>query len=235
MTLTNNSDKIAEYILKHQPKVDCVYADPPWSTQQKGSLGAEKHYHLMSTQRIKDMPIKELTKDNAVCFLWATNAALPDALEVLEAWGFEYRGYYFWGKAQMGLGQYFRNATEIMLLGTKGKMLPDCRNQVNWNLLPRQEHSKKPEEVYAIIERMYKNRKYLELFARARHVHPNWLIWGDEAEGGSDIVIPGYPVPEYSKKARFGENYRKWSEGPEEIGRINKLFAEETPDKEKGA
>ena len=204
----NNNQRAASpegLIAINQPKADVVYADPPWDIQQRGNFGASQHYDLMTLERIKAMPVKDLVKKNAACFLWVTNAALPDGIEVLKAWGFDYKGYYFWGKSQMGLGQYFRNATEVMLLGVKGKMPVDCRNQVNWNLFPRQEHSKKPEEMYAIIERMYKDRDYIELFARARHKHPNWRIWGDQAEGGSDIYIPGYPVPEYSAKVTFAK------------------------------
>ena len=86
----------------------------------------------------------------------------------------------------MGLGQYFRNATEVLLLGTKGRMPVDYRNQPNWNLLPRQDHSHKPEEVYAIIERMYQKRNYLELFARKRPSNKDWSCWGNETEGGAD-------------------------------------------------
>ena len=198
-----NSDGL---IVVGQPKADIVYADPPWDIQQKGHYGAEQHYNLMTLDRIKGMPVADLCKENAACFLWATNAAMPDALDVLEAWGFTYRGYYFWGKSQLGLGQYFRNATEVMLLGTKGKMPVDCKNQPNWNLLPRQEHSKKPEEIYALIERMYRNRDYLELFARKRPTNKGWRIWGDQAEGGSDIYIPGYPVPEYSDMVHFAKD-----------------------------
>lgn len=189
----------------NQPRADVVYADPPWDIQQSGSLGAERHYNLMTVDRIKAMPVSKLVKANAACFLWTTNAALPDALEVLKCWGFTYKGYYFWGKLQMGLGQYFRNATEVMLLGIKGKMPVDFRGQPNWNLLPRQDHSHKPEEVYAIIERLYQNRNYIELFARKRHHDKNWRIWGNEAEGGSDIYIPGYPVPKYSEKVQLAK------------------------------
>lgn len=192
-------------IAVHQPKADIVYADPPWDIQQKGHFGAAKHYSLMTLDRIKAMPVGDLCKKNAACFLWSTNAALPDAIDVLKAWGFTYRGYYVWGKSQMGLGQYFRNATEVMLLGTRGKMPVDCKNQQNWNLLPRQEHSKKPEELYPLIERMYRNRTYLELFARKRPTNKGWLCWGLECEGGSDVFIPGYPVPKYSNKVHFAK------------------------------
>ena len=79
----------------------------------------------------------------------------------------------------------------------------DFHGQPDWMFFPRQNHSHKPEEMYAIIERMHQNKDYLELFARKRPSNPNWYIWGNEAEGGSDIYIPGYPVPEYSDRVSF--------------------------------
>ena len=188
-----------------QPKADVIYADPPWDINQKGHLGASQHYHLMTLDQIKEMPVSDLCNENAACFLWVTNGLLQEGLEVLQAWGFEYRSPFYWVKSQMGLGQYLRNASETLLLGIKGKMPVDFRAQPNWEFLPRQEHSKKPEEMYAIIERLYRDRSYVELFARKRPTNKHWRIWGLEAEGGSDIFIPGYPVPEYSKKVRLAK------------------------------
>lgn len=180
---------------------DVVYADPPWDINQKGNFGACRHYDLMRLDEIKKMPVAALCKENAACFLWVTNGILKEGLEVLEDWGFQYRSAFYWVKPIMGLGQYFRNASETLILGTRGKMPVEFHGQPNWDLMPRQEHSHKPEEMYAIIERLYPNRKYLELFARKRVRNENWMIWGNEAEGGSDIKIPGYPVPEYSPLA----------------------------------
>ena len=182
-----------------------VYADPPWNINQTGSYGALQHYNLMTLDRIKAMPINNLTRENAACFLWIPNGLLQEGLDVLKAWGFTYRGPFYWIKAMAGLalGQYFRNCSETLLLGTKGRMPVEFKAQPNWGYFPRQEHSRKPEEVYYIIERLYPNREYLELFARNRVQHKNWWIWGNEAEGGSDVYIPGYPVPEYSGKVKF--------------------------------
>lgn len=175
-----------------------VLSDPPWM-----NMGGEKHYPTMSLDAIKSMPIKALTKENAACFLWITNALLQEGLDVLKAWGFTYRCSFYWVKSQMGLGQYMRNASETLLMGTKGKMPVAFKSQANWAFMPRQEHSHKPEEMYAIIERLYPNCDYLELFARKRPSNPDWYIWGNEAEGGSDIFVPGYPVPEYSGRVQF--------------------------------
>jgi len=182
---------------------DVVYADPPWNINQTGRYGACNHYELMPLHRIMEMPLDKITRDDAACFLWVTNGLVPEGLEVLKAWGFTYRGYFVWAKPRLGLGQYFRNATELVLLGTKGKMPVAFKGQANWAFMPLQEHSHKPEEMYAIMERLYPNCDYLELFARKRPSNPNWYIWGLEAEGKSDIVVPGYPMPEYSGRVQF--------------------------------
>ncbi len=193
------------FIAVDQPKADVIYADPPWDINQKGHFGASQYYELMTLDRIKAMPVADLCNEDAACFLWVTNGLLQEGLDVLKSWGFEYRSPFYWVRSQLGLGQYFRTASETLLLGTKGKMPVDFRAQPNWEFMPRQEHSHKPEEMYAIIERLYKNRSYVELFARKRPSNKDWRIWGLEAEGGSDIFIPGYPVPEYSQKVRLAK------------------------------
>lgn len=195
------SCELQNVVSKHD--FDIVYADPPWDINQKGSYGAAMHYELMTLRRIKGLPVRDLTKENAACFLWVTNGLLQEGLEVLKAWGFTYRSPFFWVKSQLGLGQYLRNASETLLLGTKGKMPVMFRGQANWSFMPRQDHSHKPEEMYAIMERLYPNCDYLELFARKRPSNKEWYIWGLEAEGGSDIVVPGYPVPQYSDRVQF--------------------------------
>ena len=183
---------------------EVAYVDPAYDFNQRGAYGAIKHYDLMPLQRIKDMPVDQLTGKNAVLFLWATNGCMKMALEVMEAWGFSYRSYFVWCKNGLGLGKPLRNSTEICLLGLKGNLPHEFNGQMNWGFFTKQNHSHKPEEMYAIIERLYPNRKYLELFARKRPSNPNWYIWGNEAEGGSDIYIPGYPVPEYSDRVKIG-------------------------------
>ena len=188
-------------ISKHD--FDVIYADPPWDINQKGKYGACKHYNLMTLEDIKAMPVPDFTKKNAALFLWVPNGLVPEGIEVMKAWGFTFRNSFYWVKSQLGLGVYLRNASETLLMGTKGKMLPAFRGQANWAFMPREEHSKKPPETYAIMERLYPNKDCLELFARKRPSNKDWYIWGNEAEGGSDIIIPGYPVPEYSKRVKF--------------------------------
>lgn len=190
-------------ISKHD--FDVVYADPPWDINQKGNYGACKHYDLMTLDEIKAMPIADLCKENAVCFLWTTAGALPHAFGVLKEWGFKYSGIYVWIKpGYLGLGQPLRNCVEFCLLGKRGKVEHTCKKQHNWGFFPFQFHSKKPEEMYAVIERLYKNcPDRLELFARERPSNLSYYCWGNECAGGSDIYIPGYPVPEYSDRVKF--------------------------------
>ena len=181
-----------------------VYADPPWEINQRGNYGAIKHYDLMSLDQIKAMPVAELCQENAMCFLWTTAGALPHAFDVLKSWGFKYCGIYVWIKFNLGLGNPLRNCVEFCLLGRRGKVERTLNNQHNWGFFPLQFHSKKPEEMYSIIERLYGNcTERLELFARLRPSNPNWYCWGNESAGGSDIYIPGYPVPEYSNRVKF--------------------------------
>jgi N6-adenosine-specific RNA methylase IME4 len=174
-------------------KFRTILADPPWQTYQRGERGAIQHYPLMSLERIKAMPITELAEDDAYLWLWVTNATLRDGYEVAEAWGFTVRAPLTWIKFRLGLGHYLRNATEHLLLATRGKAQVLATNQPTWMPAPVQEHSHKPEEQFAVIERLTSG-PYLELFARRRPPsNKPWSVWGNEVD--SDIVIPGYLVP----------------------------------------
>lgn len=182
-----------------------VVADPPWSRNQKGARGAEKHYALMSLDEIMNLPVGDLAAENSVCWLWVTNSTIDDGYDVLRKWGFEPKAILTWFKfrPQLGLGIYLRNDTEHVLLGTRGKMPIHVKNQPSWFIAPTARHSEKPREFFAIAERCYPDGEKLELFARSRQ--PGWDVWGLEAPGGSDVEIPGYPVPVYSDKARHSD------------------------------
>ena len=169
-----------------------IIVDPPWDIQQKGAYGAVNHYNLMSLERIKAMPISDLVEENAHCWLWVTNATLRAGFDMLEAWGFIPRSTFTWIKPRLGLGVYLRNATEHVLLGTRGKAPILFKAQPNWLFAPLQDHSHKPEEFHKIVERCSPG-PYLELFARRRQPG-EWDVWGNEI--ASDIDIPGYPVPD---------------------------------------
>jgi len=176
---------------------------PPWGvSSQRGKnshRSAESHYELMSLERVKAMPVQDLAEENSHLYLWIPNALLQEGLDVIKAWGFTYRSPIYWIKPRLLLGNYYRNASETCLFATRGKAPVKFHGQPNWIFCPQQRHSQKPEEQYAVIRRMSYG-PYLELFAR--HREPGWDIWGNEAPGGSDIIMPGdYPVPKYSAKA----------------------------------
>lgn len=175
----------------------CLIIDPPWGNPgQKGKLGAERHYALMAIDRIRALPVNELAADNAHLYLWCYPAVRRLAEEVMAEWGFRFVDEFVWGKDQMGIGQYFRHAHETLLLGVKGRLPVRFRGQRSFAMLPRQDHSHKPEEVHVMVERLSPG-PYLELFAR--RPFPGWNVWGNEVD--SDIVIPGFPVPSDSRFA----------------------------------
>lgn len=170
-----------------------ILADPPWDVEQAGARGAQGHYPLMTLAAIKAMPVRELAAEDAHCWLWVTNATFRAGYDVMEAWGFTPRSPLTWIKPRIGLGTYLRNATEHLLLGTRGKAPVNFRAQPTWMFAPLQDHSHKPEEQYAVIERI-SSGPYLELFARRQPPSTtDWKVWGNQVD--SDIAIPGYPVP----------------------------------------
>ena len=154
-----------------------VLTDPPWDIEQRGSWGAVRHYAVMPTEAICALRVDRLAAEDAHLWLWVTNAGLHAGRGVMEAWGFTYRSCLTWIKPRIGLGAYLRNHTEHLLLGTRGKAPVAFRGQGTWFYAPLQEHSHKPEEQYAIIERCSAG-PYIELFAR-RH-RPGWDVWGNE-------------------------------------------------------
>ena len=175
-----------------------ILADPPWQTQS-----GEAHYQTMSLERIMGMPVVELAAADAHLWLWTTNALLPRAYEVAQAWGFTVRSPLTWVKFRLGLsGRYqLRNATEQLLFCTRGKAPLGSHSQPTWFNAPVTEHSRKPAEQFAIIERISQG-PFLELFARRRpESNQDWAIWGNEVV--SDVRVPGYGVPRY--RAGLGE------------------------------
>jgi N6-adenosine-specific RNA methylase IME4 len=141
------------------------------------SLGAARHYPVMKLKDICALRVYKLAADNAHLWLWITNNNFFEGLRVIEAWGFSYRSCLTWVKPRLGLGNYLRNQTEHLLLGVRGNAPIQFRSQGSWFYALVQEHSHKPEEQYAIIERCSPG-PYLELFARRRQ--PGWDVWGNE-------------------------------------------------------
>lgn len=172
----------------------CVLADPPWQFQNRTGKMAPEHrrlnrYGTLSLAEIMDLPVVEHLEARAHLYLWVPNALLPDGIQVMAAWGFQYKSNIVWQKIRKdgepdgrGVGFYFRNTTELLLFGIRGKdarTLPPGRRQVNVIKSRKQEHSRKPEEQYPLIESCSWG-PYLELFARGPR--PGWTVWGNQSE-----------------------------------------------------
>lgn len=170
---------------------ETVLADPPWRFQNRTGKMAPEHrrlsrYETMTIEDIKEMPVADVCADPAHLYLWVPNALLQEGLEVMESWGFTYKTNLVWFKVRKdggpdgrGVGFYFRNVTELVLFGVRGsrRTLDPGRTQVNLFAERKREHSRKPEELYQIIEECSPG-PYLELFAR--HRRSGWHQWGDE-------------------------------------------------------
>ncbi len=170
-----------------------IYADPPWQFQNRTGKVAPEHrrltrYPTMTISDIKALPVYELASICSHLYLWVPNALLPDGLEVMRSWGFEYKTNIIWEKVRhdgqpdgRGVGFYFRNVTEILLFGIRGKgnrTLAPARSQVNLIRTVKREHSRKPDEMIPIIEACSPG-PYLELFARGDR--EGWAMWGNQA------------------------------------------------------
>jgi N6-adenosine-specific RNA methylase IME4 len=156
----------------------CIYADPPWQyTNTRSNGAAENHYRTLPTEAIAALPVRELAAGNSHCHLWTTAAFILEAFQVLAAWGFTYKGIFIWVKPTIGPGNYWRNASEYLLLGIRGTS-PFLDNSIpNWILADRTAHSKKPDSVRELIERVSPGPR-LELFGRL--VVRGWTVWGDK-------------------------------------------------------
>ena len=205
-------------------KFKTIMADPPWQFENKTGKVAPEHkrlnrYSTMTLDQICAMPVAELADDPAHLYLWVPNALLPEGLKVMESWGFKYKSNLIWQKIRKdggpdgrGVGFYFRNVTEIVLFGTRGKnarTLDPGRSQVNFieadepdgDLLKtrKREHSRKPDEQYGIIEACSRG-PYLELFARGER--PGWSVWGNQADSSYE---PSWATYKYNSSLPAAE------------------------------
>ncbi|MCF8880492.1 MT-A70 family methyltransferase [Hyphobacterium sp. SN044] len=175
-------------------KFHTILADPPWQfTNRTGKVAPEhrrlSRYGTMSLSDICDLPVADVAVEPAHLYLWVPNALLPDGLKVMDAWGFEYKSNIVWEKIRKdggpdgrGVGFYFRNVTELLLFGVRGKKartLAPGRRQVNFLATRKREHSRKPDEQYDIIEACSRG-PFLEMFARGGR--PGWTVWGNQAD-----------------------------------------------------
>lgn len=168
-----------------------VLADPPWRFQNRTGKMAPEHqrllrYPTMTLEDVCALPVKPLLAPNAHLYLWVPNALLAEGLEVMRCWGFTYKSNLVWYKVRKdggpdgrGVGFYFRNVTELILFGVRGHLrtLQPGRTQTNVLISQKREHSRKPDQIYPIIESCSPG-PYLELFARFRR--PGWDQWGNE-------------------------------------------------------
>jgi N6-adenosine-specific RNA methylase IME4/ParB-like chromosome segregation protein Spo0J len=159
-----------------------IYADPPWQLGNPGSSYApENYYPTLPLAEIMQLPAP--AADDALLYLWAVNSHLPEALEVMAAWGFTYRSNEVWVKPSIGMGVWTRNRHELLLIGRRGTAgPPDPKNRLGSVIeFPRGRHSQKPACVYERLEQFYPQLSKLELFARGKP-RPGWSVWGNEAE-----------------------------------------------------
>jgi len=175
-------------------KYSTVLADPPWQFQNRTGKMAPEHkrlarYTTLDLEEIKKIPVKDVLAESANLYLWVPNALIYEGLSVLESWGFTYKSNLIWykvrkdgGPDRRGVGFYFRNVTEMILFGVKGKnarTLQPGRSQENMIISQKREHSRKPDEQYKLIESC-SSGPYLELFSRG--VRKKWDCWGNQAD-----------------------------------------------------
>lgn len=171
-----------------------ILADPPWQFSNRTGKMAPEHrrlnrYATLTLDEIRAIPVSDACAEQSHLYLWVPNALLREGLDVMGSWGFQYKTNLVWHKIRQdggpdgrGVGFYFRNTTELILFGTRGRLrtLPAGRRQVNFLKSRKREHSRKPDELYQIIESCSPG-PYLELFARGRH-SDRWHVWGSESE-----------------------------------------------------
>ena len=171
-------------------KYQIIYADPPWQFQAGG--GRKPPYPVMKMKDIIKLPINDLSDENCILFLWATDPQLPDAIQLIKEWGFKYKTVaWTWvktgkvAKFSMGLGYWTRGNPEMCLLATKGKIHRLAKNIPQLLLSPRREHSRKPDEIKDKIISLVGDLTRIELFAREKT--EGWDVWGNEVKNDIEL------------------------------------------------
>jgi len=190
--LTTDRNAAKDFIREVHGSFGTILADPPWRFQNKTGKVAPEHrrlrrYETLSLNEIKGIPVHQVAAKNSHLYLWVPNALIAEGLDVMKSWGFTYKTNLIWFKIRKdggpdgrGVGFYFRNVTEMILFGVKGKLrtLKPGRSQVNIIQSRKREHSRKPDELYPIIEGCSPG-PFLEMFARGSR--DNWITWGTES------------------------------------------------------
>lgn len=192
MTLASAAVDFSSFVAGRKFKT--ILADPPWQFQNRTGKIAPEHkrlnrYGTLTLEEIKSLPVASAADATAHLYLWVPNALLPEGLAVMSAWGFKYKSNIVWQKIRKdggpdgrGVGFYFRNVTEVLLFGTRGKnarTLQPGRTQVNIMCTRKREHSRKPDEQYPLISSCSPG-PFLEMFARGKR--DGWTIWGNQAD-----------------------------------------------------
>jgi N6-adenosine-specific RNA methylase IME4 len=183
--LTTISEGSAE--LPSDRQFPLLYVDPPWPYHvYDGEIGtqygaADNHYPVMSLADICKLPVANIATPTAILFMWATSSHLAVAMQVLTAWEFEYVTNIAWVKQNARLGYWVRNQHELLLIARRGDMPTPVPANKSPSVIqaPRREHSRKPDEAYELIERMYPDLPKIELFAR--QARDGWYRWGNQA------------------------------------------------------
>jgi N6-adenosine-specific RNA methylase IME4 len=161
---------------------EVIYADPPWQTDLRRGTerDVENHYPTMPLEAICQLPVPQVAAADCVLFLWATSPMLPQAFQVMQAWGFAYKTCAVWEKSGLGMGYYFRQNHELLLVGTRGAPGSPAPEDRPGSVIhaPKGRHSEKPAVFRQIIEHMYPERRKVELFCR--EPVPGWVAWGNE-------------------------------------------------------
>lgn len=209
-----------------------IVADPPWQFQNRTGKMAPEHkrlnrYETLDLESIKAIPVAAAAEETAHLYLWVPNALLAEGLEVMKAWGFTYKSNIIWFKVRKdggpdgrGVGFYFRNVTEVILFGVRGKSprtLQPGRSQPNIIVKQKREHSRKPDEQYEIFESCSWG-PYLELFSRGNR--KNWTCWGNQAEE----YFPEWET--YKNHSQNGSNKNKSMSVSSKAGRTIQLDLE---------
>lgn len=184
-------------LLKDERKIDLfetdkkfriIYADPPWSYNDKCEAGAVqsggvevRHYDVMSIDQLCDLPVEEITEKNAVLFMWVTSPLLDECFDVIKSWGFKYKASFVWDKVFHNMGHYNSVRHEFLLICTKGSCLPDEKKLIDsvQSIEKTNKHSQKPIEFMNIIDELYTHGDRIELFCREAQKE-SWFFWGNE-------------------------------------------------------
>jgi N6-adenosine-specific RNA methylase IME4 len=164
-------------------KFPVIYADPAWQYDYSvsDSRKIENQYPTMPLEDIKNMEVESISADDCILFMWTTSPKLKDSFEVLSSWGFQYKTCAIWDKKKIGMGYYFRQQHELLLVATKGNIptpIPENRPSSIFGF-ERGDHSSKPHEVYEMIEKMYPEFAKIELFCRTPR--SGWTAWGNQS------------------------------------------------------